>query len=122
MEKTNFMKTIIFGILFTGLFMGHTANAQVLWGTTYYDAGNNGLVYNYDVATGTQTVKHIFNGSDGKIPFNNVMQASNGMLYGMTSSGGSSGNGVIFKYEPATDTYTKTHDLTVRTATIPMVH
>jgi len=38
------------------------------------------------------------------------MQASNGKLYGMTSSGGSNNSGVLFEFDPATGTYTKKLD------------
>ena len=38
------------------------------------------------------------------------MQASDGKLYGMTSNGGSSGNGVIFSFDPSSSTYTKLKD------------
>ena len=39
-----------------------------------------------------------------------LIQASDGKLYGMTSGGGSSGNGVIFSFDPSAATYTKLKD------------
>ena len=38
------------------------------------------------------------------------MQANDGKLYGMTASGGSSGFGVIFSFDPSSSTYTKLKD------------
>ena len=34
----------------------------------------------------------------------------NGMLFGYATTGGTFGNGIIFKYDPATNAYTKVHD------------
>jgi uncharacterized repeat protein (TIGR03803 family) len=36
-------------------------------------------------------------GSDGGVPYGNLIQSNSGSLYGMTSDGGNSGNGTIFK-------------------------
>ena len=57
--------------------------------------------------TGTETVLHLFAGgtADGSLPFGNLVQASDGNLYGMTEAGGAGGNGVIFSLNPATSAY-----------------
>ena len=48
------------------------------------------------------------------------MKASDGMLYGMTTVGGTNSLGVIFKYDPNTNTYTKRVDLSgVVTGSVP---
>ena len=54
-------------------------------------------VYQFDNGTGYQ-------------PTGALIKASNGLLYGMTSGGGASGNGVLFKYNTITNTQTKLFD------------
>ena len=43
-----------------------------------------------------------FNDTNGQSPSSSLMQASDGMLYGMTKFGGANGAGVLFQYNPAT--------------------
>lgn len=80
--------------------------AQKLWGMTRnggeYDAG---VIFNYDPINGTQTVVYSFNGTDGRNPEGSLLKASNGKLYGMACTGGTSNFGVIFEYDMLTDTY-----------------
>jgi uncharacterized repeat protein (TIGR03803 family) len=50
---------------------------------------------------GTETVLHSFSGSDGNNPYGNLVQGSDGGLYGVTVVGGAypvgvSGGGVVF--------------------------
>ena len=49
----------------------------------------------------TKAVKRLmsFAGPDGRNPNTGLMIASNGKIYGTSSSGGSSGNGVLFEYD-----------------------
>ena len=71
-----------------------------------------GAVYSYDLATGTYTKIHSFGqSSDGQNPVGNLLLASDGKLYGITSDGGYNDKGIIFTIDPATDTYTKKLDL-----------
>ncbi|HOY31118.1 MAG TPA: T9SS type A sorting domain-containing protein [Bacteroidales bacterium] len=85
-----------------------------LYGMTCQGGANyDGVMFEYDPATDTYTKKFDFlNTSKGCYPFGSLMQASNGKLYGMTYSGGSSGFGVMFEYDLTTNTYTKKHDFT----------
>jgi uncharacterized repeat protein (TIGR03803 family) len=48
----------------------------------------------------TLTTLHSFDSTDGSFPYGGVVQALDGNLYGTTYSGGSSGNGTIFKVTP----------------------
>jgi uncharacterized repeat protein (TIGR03803 family) len=43
-------------------------------------------------------------------PFGSLTEASDGKLYGMATFGGTNFNGVIFKFDPVTKTYTKLMD------------
>jgi uncharacterized repeat protein (TIGR03803 family) len=61
-----------------------------------------GLVFAYNPLTGSDSIVLEFNGSNGGSPTGTLMQASNGLLYGMTQFGGTNGEGVIFSYDPIT--------------------
>ncbi|MCK5857372.1 MAG: T9SS type A sorting domain-containing protein [Bacteroidales bacterium] len=80
---------------------------------------NYGCVYSYDLATSTYTKIHAFLGSyasvgyDGVQPIGNLLLASDGKLYGITSGGGYNGHGVIYKIDPITNTYTKLLDMQI---------
>ncbi len=60
-----------------------------------------GVIFEYDPAgAGAYTVLHDFDNSDGANPFGSLIE-SGGKFYGMTESGGSNGDGVLFEYDPA---------------------
>jgi uncharacterized repeat protein (TIGR03803 family) len=62
---------------------------------------NKGVLFRYNLKTSVDTVLVNFAGAtNGSTPRGHLMQASNGLLYGMTSSGGSKNEGVIFSYDP----------------------
>jgi len=73
-----------------------------LYGTTYQAGANNvGTVFKVTMA-GVLTTLYTFTVSltDGTHPYAALVQASNGLLYGSTSSGGASGYGTIFSITP----------------------
>jgi uncharacterized repeat protein (TIGR03803 family) len=77
-----------------------------LYGTTT-DGGiyNEGVLFEYDMATKTYTKKVDFNSATtGYYVLGALMQVSNGLLYGTTSSGGANGSGTLFTYNTVTDT------------------
>ncbi|MHB8261931.1 MAG: choice-of-anchor tandem repeat GloVer-containing protein [Bacteroidia bacterium] len=88
------------------------ASDGMLYGMTYYGGANNdGVLFQYNPSTSTYTDKFDFGGAnDGYYPQGDLMQASDGMLYGMTSAGGINLEGVLFQYNPATSIYTKKFD------------
>ncbi|HWY98317.1 MAG TPA: choice-of-anchor tandem repeat GloVer-containing protein [Bacteroidia bacterium] len=63
---------------------------------------NNGLYFNYDPTSGAYNVLYNFDSLHGRFPTGSLMQASNGLLYGMTYNGGNKNFGVIFSYDIAT--------------------
>jgi uncharacterized repeat protein (TIGR03803 family) len=64
-------------------------------------ANNDGEVYNV-TTTGKITVIHSFNGTDGKVPVGNLVQATDGNFYGVTQQTSSStSTGEVFKITPA---------------------
>ncbi|MGZ8553700.1 MAG: choice-of-anchor tandem repeat GloVer-containing protein [Chitinophagaceae bacterium] len=87
------------------------ANNGKLYGMANGGANAAGVIYEYDPATNTYTKKIDLISATGNSPSGSLMKASNGKLYGTTSLGGSTNDGVIFEYNPATNTYTKKIDI-----------
>ncbi|MBL4592745.1 MAG: T9SS type A sorting domain-containing protein [Flavobacteriales bacterium] len=84
-----------------------------LYGLNEQGGGINGegVLFEYDIPTGAYTKKIVFDGaSKGKAPYGDLVESSNGKLYGMTYIGGTNNIGVLFEYEPFTNTYTKKLD------------
>jgi len=78
-----------------------------LYGMTYYGGANNaGVIFSYDPAINTYNELYAFDNTSGGHPYGSLMQATDGNLYGMTSSGGSNGDGVIFRFNINTSVYT----------------
>jgi uncharacterized repeat protein (TIGR03803 family) len=68
---------------------------------------DDGVIFEFDPATSAYAVKFEFDDTNGSEPFGNLTLASNNKFYGTTSEGGISGYGVLFEYDPATNTFTK---------------
>jgi uncharacterized repeat protein (TIGR03803 family) len=74
-------------------------------------ANGKGVLFSYDPLTETLTKKIDFNGTtNGGNPFGTLVQALNGLIYGVTSGGGSSSVGVLFEYNPTTESCVKRID------------
>jgi uncharacterized repeat protein (TIGR03803 family) len=80
-----------------GLIRDHAGN---FYGTTTIGGTTNtGTVFKIDT-TGTETVLYSFQaGSDGGTPMASPVMDSEGNLYGTTSSGGTYGDGTVFKID-----------------------
>ena len=91
-----------------GLIQG---NDGKLYGMTFsggtYD---NGVIFSLDLITHSYTKLYDFKGTNGGNPHGSLVQAMDGKLYGMTSSGGSNDFGVIFSFNPTNSIYTKLKD------------
>lgn len=72
-----------------------------------YNGGTNGYgtIFKMSATGSSYTVLRHFNSTDGSYPYGNLIQATDGALYGMTCNGGTTGRGVIFKIT-TTGTYT----------------
>jgi uncharacterized repeat protein (TIGR03803 family) len=82
-----------------------------LYGLTYGGGSSgSGVIFSFDLSASTYIKLKDFDNINGANPYGNLMQASDGKLYGMTSAGGSSNVGVIFSFDPSASTYTKLKD------------
>jgi uncharacterized repeat protein (TIGR03803 family) len=81
-----------------------------LWGMTYQggDSNGSGIIFNYDSITpGINKLKSFAPSSNGNSPdYTNLIIGADGNLYGLTSNGGASNSGTLFKYNPTTGVYT----------------
>ncbi|HZT42941.1 MAG TPA: choice-of-anchor tandem repeat GloVer-containing protein [Chthonomonadaceae bacterium] len=71
-----------------------------LYGTCQNGGANgDGTLFQFTLG-GTLTVLHSFNGTDGSLPDSReLLQASDGNLYGTTYSGGANSDGTVFRYQ-----------------------
>jgi uncharacterized repeat protein (TIGR03803 family) len=79
-------------------------NAGDFFGATYSGGGSGlGTVFEY-THTGTLVQIHSFTGSpgDGSRPNSQLLQASDGLIYGATAEGGVNNTGSFFRFTPAT--------------------
>jgi uncharacterized repeat protein (TIGR03803 family) len=70
-----------------------------------------GAIYEYSPQTNTLIKKIDLSSTNGINPYNIMMRAANGKLYGTTNRGGNINAGVIFEYDPINNNYTKKIDL-----------
>src|ERR1041384_6674182 len=87
------------------------ASNSKLYGLTYKGGLNGwGVLFSFDLATGVYTDLFDFDLIHGAEPLGSLIQATDGLLYGMTSGGGSNGKGVLFSFDIATNNYTDLFD------------
>ena len=68
-----------------------------------------GTLFKFNPSNSSFTKILDFDNSKGGSASGSLIQASDGMIYGLTSAGGNSNFGVIFQYNPNTDVYTVKH-------------
>ncbi len=89
-----------------------------LYGLTVFGGINNkGVIFRFDINAFTCTKLFDFNGTNGLNPNSNLIQFSDGMLYGLTGFGGdgiggSNNNGELFQFDPITHILVKKVALT----------
>jgi uncharacterized repeat protein (TIGR03803 family) len=89
------------------------ANNGKLYGTTQNGGTlGYGVIFEFDLATNVFTKRYDFNNTNGGTPYAKLLLGANGKLYGTTQNGGPSAYGVLFEFDPSTNTYTKLHDFT----------
>ncbi len=82
------------------------ANDGKLYGVTSCGgANNNGVLFTYDLSLHSYSVLYDFIDTlTGSGPTGTLVQANNGLLYGLTSSGGANSGGVLFEFDPVFNT------------------
>lgn len=81
------------------------------------EGGNNGgygTIFKITPAGAYTVLRHLNGSTDGGAPFGSLIQATDGFLYGMTSSGGTNTGGTIFKIS-TTGTFTVLRNLAYAT-------
>lgn len=83
-----------------------------LYGMARGGANDKGVIFQFNPTTNVYTKSYDFDGSNGAYPSSDgsFISASNGKLYGITAGGGTNNKGVIFEFDPSTNTYTKRFD------------
>lgn len=70
----------------------------------------NGTIFSYDPITHAYIKLYDFENLTGSQPYGDLIQASDGKLYGTTNNGGYYGRGVIFSYDLTDSSYIKLFD------------
>ena len=79
-----------------------------------------GIIYELDILNNTDKILYSFLGSTfGGIPLGSLIQAGNGKLYGMTSTGGANNEGILFEFDITTKVLTKKVDFSTVNGTKP---
>lgn len=86
------------------------ADGKMYGMTTVGGPSNNGVIFRFDPATGVYSNLINFNGTNGAHPHHNLVQLSNGKIYGTTVQGGPSDEGVLFEYNPVSNSITVLHN------------
>jgi uncharacterized repeat protein (TIGR03803 family) len=113
-SQTTGFKTLV---SFTGPNGEYGANTLLLSGTTLYgnttNGGSNGDGVLFSVQTNGSgfTLLHQFSGTDGLKPDGTLQKGADGVLYGITASGGPHNEGVLFRLT-SSGTYTILHAFT----------
>jgi len=87
------------------------ASDSLLYGLTQNGGvDSDGIIFSYNITTGIETDVHDFSGSDGFAPLGSLIEASNGLLYGLTHNGGLYNFGTIFSYDISNHQLTVVHN------------
>ena len=82
-----------------------------LYGMTEFGGSSGvGVIFSFDPSSSSYTKLKDFDTTDGARPEGSLIQANDGMLYGMTTRGGNTDGGVIFSFDPSSSSYTKLLD------------
>lgn len=81
------------------------ANARYYGVTESGGAADRGTLYSLTAAGGLTTLAE-FTATGPRSPLGGLVSGSDGLLYGTLSAGGDSGDGVVFRVDPATNSWT----------------
>ncbi|MBK6989498.1 MAG: hypothetical protein IPH33_15445 [Bacteroidetes bacterium] len=71
---------------------------------------NVGVLFNFNPVGNVYTKLIDLDAINGANPYGSLLQAGNGLLYGLTPSGGVNGAGVLFSFNPASNNFIKLFD------------
>lgn len=98
-----------------------TQNGKLYGLTPYGGTYNNGVLFSYDINTGTFSKLYDFYYQlGGFAPTGSLLEASNGKLYGLTSRGGVNNLGTLFEYNIAADSLATLYNFTSATGKYPL--
>ncbi|MES2565294.1 MAG: T9SS type A sorting domain-containing protein [Bacteroidota bacterium] len=109
-----YTKKIDFNLAVQGAFPSGSlvkTSSGMLYGLANDGGGTYGLgaLFQIDPATNTYVKKMDFDSTTGYRPIGSLVEAANGMLYGV-AHGGTNNAGVLFEYNPLTNSYAKKVD------------
>ena len=83
-------------------------NGKLYGMSLYGGSAGAGVLFSFDLALDTfvKLVDFDDGSNDAQTPFGSLVEAGNGKLYG-TANGGTAGSGVLFSFDPSSNTYTK---------------
>jgi uncharacterized repeat protein (TIGR03803 family) len=91
-----------------------------LYGMTEYGGADSaGVIFSYDATTNVYTNMHDFDITHGGNPMGSLLQATNGLLYGMTYYGGANMDGTIFSFDISNSTYLDLFDFNATNGRFP---
>lgn len=90
------------------------SNGMFYGTTTGGGADGYGIIFEFNPGTNAETPVYSFTGSsgDGASPNGMTYDSANGLFYGITYSGGTSGKGTIFEFNPGTNAETPLYSFT----------
>jgi len=108
-------------VLFCLMWQLSAAQIPQLWGATFYGGKyRDGNIYKINGDGSNFDTVFSFNESNGANPENDMLQASNGKLYGLTSELSGGGYGTMFSINPLTDSFKNIYTfLTGTTGSLP---
>ncbi len=81
---------------------------NIIYGITSFGGNyNKGTIFKYDLSTSTFSKIIDFNGTNGYLPKECPIVGPSGILYGITSYGGTNNKGVIYSLNPQSGIFTK---------------
>ena len=81
-------------------------SGSILYGTAFGGADDAGIIFSYNIATGSYQVLFSFDGNDGNVDAGNLV-VDGTMLYGVGAGGG--GDGCVYAYNTLTGTESILH-------------
>ncbi len=106
-SKRKVITSLTDGSIIAGELMKCPLNGLYYGMTCAGGTGNKGVIFEWNPTTNVYTKKIDFIGTNGAYPKEGAslrFSASNGLFYGLTSSGGTSNFGELFSYNPVTNT------------------